>query len=265
MLNKSVDSKKKYPLWVCFLLGLVLPVVIVFAWEVGARSGHINIHLLPAPSTLLDIFVGDIQSGKIWKNLSVSFLRVISGFVMGSCVGIVVGFFMGLVTPINKMLSPLTSLLRSIPVVALVPLFILLFGIGEASKRTIIAYASFWPVLLNTMGGIQNVDNKLCEVAYTYRISRGKTIFKIVLPSALPTILTGVRLGVSSSWMSVIAAEMFAASKGIGYLITISKENARVGAMFVYVLVIGVIGFLIDKGLIQIQNFYIKKTRGIEG
>ncbi|MGN0353253.1 MAG: ABC transporter permease [Roseburia sp.] len=264
MYSKNLRSKKTYPIWLNIVLGLILPVAIIAVWEKVAYEGIINIHLLPAPSTLWKIFLGDVVSNKLWSNLSVSFWRIISGFLIGAALGVVIGFFMGLFTPLNKMLSPITSILRSVPIIALIPLFILLLGIGESSKRTIIAFATFWPVLLNTMGGIQNVDVKLCEVAYTYRIGRLKTIFRVVLPSALPSIFTGIRLGISSSWTSVISAEMFAASKGIGYLITISKDNARVGPMFVYVLVIGAIGLMTDKALIGIQNFYIKKAYGIE-
>lgn len=264
MYNKNLCSKKTYPVWLNIVLGLILPIAIIAIWEIAAYKEIINIHLLPAPSTLWKILVEDVASNKLWSNLSVSFWRIISGFLLGAALGIVIGFFMGLITPLNKMLSPITSILRSVPIIALIPLFILLFGIGEGSKRTIIAFAAFWPVLLNTMGGIQNVDVKLCEVAYTYRIGKMKTIFRVVLPSALPSIFTGIRLGISSSWTSVISAEMFAASKGIGYLITISKDNARVGSMFVYVLVIGVIGLMTDKALIGIQNFYVKKAYGIE-
>lgn len=104
---------------------------------------------------------------------------------------------------------------------------------------------------------------KLIEVAYAYRISKWRTIFGIVLPSAVPMIFTGVRLGVSSAWMSVVAAEMIAASKGIGYLITTAKEQALIPLMYVAVLVIGLIGLLIDKALTALEKAYLKKTRGI--
>lgn len=244
---------------------VALPIIIILFWEIGVRHGSINGALLPAPTRLWEVFSRDLLDGKVWYNLSISFLRVLLGFATGCVLGLVIGFFMGLIAPVNKLLSSITSLFRSIPVIALVPLFILLFGIGENSKRMVIAYASFWPILLNTMGGIQNVDRKLFEVAYSYRISKRKTIFKIIWPSALPSILTGLRLGVSSAWMSVIAAEMFAASRGIGYMIMTSKDTAQIAPMFVYVFVIGVIGLIIDKILIRVQNFYIKKTRGIEG
>lgn len=262
MLGKTTE--KKYPFIIEIFLALAFPAAVLVLWEIGAEMGVINKYLLPAPSSLWEQFLKDLLLGKIGKNLFASFTRVIAGFFIGLTGGIVIGFFMGLIKPINKILSSITSFFRAIPVIALVPLFILLFGIGESSKYAIIAYASFWPILLNTIGGIRNVDVKLCEVAYTYRIPKKKTVFKVILPAALPTILTGIRLGVSSSWMSVIAAEMFGSSRGIGYLITVSKDNALTCPMLVYIFIIGAIGLTVDKILINVQNFYIRKTRGVE-
>lgn len=261
----KINNEKSYSRWVNFLLAITLPIIIILIWEAGTRGGWINASLLPAPTKIFGYFVKDIASGKLWKNLSISFLRVLGGFALGSLIGIILGFVMGLCLPVNKLVSSITSLFRCVPAIAIIPLLILLFGIGETSKKIIIAYASFFPSLLNTCGGIQAVDHKLCEVAYTYRMGRFKTIFRIYLPSALPQILTGIRLGVSSAWMSVIASEMLASSRGIGYLITISKENALLAPMMEYVLVIGVIGLVIDKGLIRIQQMYVKKSRGIGG
>jgi sulfonate transport system permease protein len=247
------------------VMAVALPVVMIVIWQILAANGIINTVLLPAPSKLWEIFVIDLCSGKLWRNLSISFVRVIVGFLIGSIIGVILGFIMGMFENLNTLLSSITSLFRAIPVIALVPLFILLCGIGESSKYAVIAYASFWPVLLNTLGGIQNADYKLIEVAYTYGIKRSKIIGKVILPSALPSILTGLRLAISNAWMSVIAAEMFAASKGIGYLITTAKDTAQVASMYVYVLVIGVIGLVLDKVLIRVQNYYIRSTRGIEG
>jgi sulfonate transport system permease protein len=264
LLKISQQKEKSNPFKNVFM-AVAFPIVIILLWQIMATKGLINTVLLPAPSKLWEIFTSDLISGKIWRNLSVSFARVIIGFVIGSIIGILLGFLMGMLENVNKLLSSITSFFRAIPVIALVPLFILLCGIGENSKYAVIAYASFWPVLLNTLSGIQNADYKLIEVAYTYGIKRSKIIGRVILPSALPSILTGLRLAVSNAWMSVIAAEMFAASKGIGYLITTAKDTAQVASMYVYVFVIGVIGLVLDKVLIRIQNYYIRSTRGMEG
>lgn len=247
-----------------FILPVAVPIVLILLWEVAARMEAINTVLLPAPSTLWSLFKSNVISGKIGKNLGISFIRVIMGFLLGGGIGLLFGFALGLVKPLNRALSLLLSVLRPIPTVALVPVFILVFGIGEESKYAVIAVGSFWPIMLNTIGGIVNVDQKLLEVSYTYRLGNIKTIFGVVLPAAVPTILTGVRLGISSAWMSVVAAEMIASSKGIGYLIMYSREMAQVGAVYVYVLIIGVIGFALDKVLLQAEKAILSRTRGFK-
>ena len=118
-------------------------------------------------------------------------------------------------------------------------------------------------VLIVKAGASVPVDGKLLEAAYTYRIPTMKTIFKIIVPSSIPAILTGLRLGMSSAWMSVVAAEMIASSTGIGYPITLSRETANARVMYMCVLVIGVIGLIIDKGLTRLESYYLAKTRGI--
>ena len=258
--NKHNDPKKKR---VLLLIAIVFPILVLLLWQYASTHGLLKASLVPAPLTIVKTFLSYLQSGKLWKNLSVSFGRVACGYLAGALCGVIVGFLMGLFKPINAALGGIVSVLRPIPTIALVPIVILLSGIGFSSKVIIIAFGSFWPVLLNTIHGIQTVDNKLLEVAYTYRISTVKTIWKIIVPSSVPAMLTGLRLGMSSAWMSVVAAEMIASSTGIGYLITLSRETANARVMYMCVLVIGIIGLIIDKGLTRLEHYYLAKTRGI--
>jgi sulfonate transport system permease protein len=204
-----------------------------------------------------------IANGRLGMNLRISFARVIVGFLIGASSGMVIGFFMGLFKKVNQLLTLFVSILRPIPTIALIPVFILILGIGETSKYAIIAIGSFWSVLLNTINGVESVDPKLLEVGYAYRIPRISQVFRIVLPSALPSILTGLRIGISSAWVSVIAAEMLAASRGIGYMITYARENSQVATMYAGVITIGIVGLVIDRILIFIQKFYLRRSRGI--
>ena len=245
------------------VIAVAFPVLVILFWQYASTHGLVKASLVPAPITIAKTFLSYMESGKLWKNLSVSFGRVACGYMIGAVCGVVVGFLMGLFKPVSAALNGIVSVLRPIPTIALVPIVILLAGIGFSSKVAIIAFGSFWPVLLNTMHGIQTVDSKLLEVAYTYRISNGKTIFKIIVPSSIPAILTGLRLGMSNAWMSVVAAEMIASSTGIGYLITLSRETANARVMYMCVLVIGVIGLMIDKGLTRLEHYYLAKTRGM--
>lgn len=244
-------------------IAIVFPILVLLLWQYASSNGLVKASLVPAPLTIVRTFVSYIESGRLWMNLSVSFGRVACGYVIGAALGVLVGFLMGLIRPINAALGGIVSVLRPIPTIALIPIVILLAGIGFASKVVIIAFGSFWPVLLNTIHGIQSVDNKLLEVAYTFRISNRKTVFKIIVPSAIPAILTGLRLGMSNAWMSVVAAEMIASSTGIGYLITLSRETANARVMYMCVLVIGFIGLIIDKGLTSLERYYLRKTRGL--
>lgn len=245
------------------VIAVAFPVLVILFWQYASTHGLVKASLVPAPLTIAKTFLSYMESGKLWKNLSVSFGRVACGYMIGAVCGVVVGFLMGLFKPVSAALNGIVSVLRPIPTIALVPIVILLAGIGFSSKVAIIAFGSFWPVLLNTMHGIQTVDNKLLEVAYTYRIRTSKTILRIIVPSSIPAILTGLRLGMSNAWMSVVAAEMIASSTGIGYLITLSRETANARVMYMCVLVIGVIGLIIDKGLTRLEHYYLAKTRGI--
>lgn len=238
-----------------------LPVLLLILWEWAADTGRINGNVIP-PSRLAETFVQLVTSGKLAQGLLISFQRVLIGFLIASVVGIVLGFLMGLFTPVNKMLSSLVNILRPIPVIALIPIFIIILGIGEPANISIIIIGALWPVLLNTLAGVLSVDRKLLEVAYVYRISRRKIIFRIVLPSALYHILTGLRLGIGGAWVSVVAAEMIGATSGIGYMIMFAKSLAQAANMYVLVLVIGVIGFLIDRVLLIFQNHISKRFAG---
>ena len=218
--------------------------------------------MIPPPSKLAETFVQLVTSGKLGQGLLISFQRVIVGFLIASVIGIVLGFLMGLFVPVNKMLSSLVNILRPIPVIALIPIFIIILGIGEPANISIIIIGALWPILLNTLAGVLSVDRKLLEVAYVYRISKRKVIFKIILPSALYHILTGLRLGIGGAWVSVVAAEMIGATSGIGYMIMFAKSLAQASNMYVLVLVIGIIGFLIDRVLLVFQNHISKRFAG---
>ena len=162
------------------VIAIVFPVLVILIWQYASTHGLVKASLVPAPLTIAKTFLSYIESGKLWKNLSVSFGRVACGYVIGAMCGVAVGFLMGLFKPVSAALNGIVSVLRPIPTIALVPIVILLAGIGFSSKVAIIAFGSFWPVLLNTMHGIQTVDNKLLEVAYTYRIRTSKTILRII-------------------------------------------------------------------------------------
>jgi sulfonate transport system permease protein len=240
-------------------LSFLLPAVILVLWEIGVNAGKINGNVVPPPTKLWDAFLRLVISGKLLQGLVISFRRVLSGFLIAGVVGVVIGFCMGLFQPFNRAVSSLVNVLRPIPTIALVPIFIIVLGIGEAANVSIIVIGALWSVLLNTTAGVLSVDTKLMELAYVYRIGKIKAVFQIILPSALFNILTGLRLGIGGAWISVVAAEMIGATSGIGYMIMFAKSLAQAANMYVLVLIIGVIGFLIDKALMFFQNLVNKR------
>jgi sulfonate transport system permease protein len=245
------------------LTAIALPIVLLLIWEWAVRAGHLKGNLVPPPTKLWETFKALVRSGKLQSGLLVSFGRVITGFLIGSIAGAVIGFLMGLFATFNRALSVFVNILRPIPTIALIPIFIIVFGIGEVSNIAVIVVGSFWPMLLNTVSGIQSMDTKLLELAYVYRIKNVKTVFHIILPSALTSMLTGLRLGLGTAWMSVVAAEMIGASSGIGYMIMYARELAQTANMYVDVLIIGLVGLLIDRILLMVQNKVNRKFKGI--
>jgi sulfonate transport system permease protein len=169
---------------------------------------------------------------------------------------------MGLFKPIEKAFSLITGLLRPIPIVAWVPMLILWMGIDESSKITVIAIGSFWPTLLNVIHGIKSTDKKYLEVAEILEKNKFTVLTKVVFPSALPSIFTGLRVAIGIAWMSVIAAELIAAASGIGYLIMYAREISQPDVMLVGVLSIGITGLLIDVLIRKIEIRFLKWNSG---
>ena len=245
-----------------FLVAIALPVILIALWQYASTNGIVRPTLFPAPTTLAGTFVDLVSSGILLESLAVSFRRVITGFLIGTLAGLVVGFVVGLFPLADRALSVFTSVLRPIPVIALIPVFIVIFGIGETTNVAVITVGSFWSTMLNTTSGIRECDDKLLELAYAYRISSVRTVFQIILPAAVASIITGVRLGLGMAWMGVVAAEMIGASSGVGYMIMYARELAQTDRLYVYVLLIGVIGLVLDRILLVVQNKLTRKFKG---
>lgn len=230
------------------------PGVILVIWQMASNMGLINGTILPSPAKILEKFIQLIINKKLFINLAISIWRVLQGFFIGSILGLALGISMGLFSKINKIMNSLVGILRPVPMIAWIPLLILWAGIGEGSKVSIIAIGTFWPVLLNTIQGIKGTDMKLLEVATVLEKKRLVILSKVILPNALPSIITGLRLGIGTAWSCVVASEMIAASKGIGYMIMYAREMSQPATIFVGVFSIGAIGLLIDKGFLKLEH-----------
>lgn len=228
------------------LVLFLTPIAVILIWEYFSWNGTINPSVLPSPVTIWETFVQMLLSGDLGKHLGISLLRVVQGYIIGSVLGIAVGTLMGLVRKFDRALTLILGIIRPIPIIAWVPVIILWLGIGETSKVSVIAMGTFFPVLLNTIQGIQSTDEKYREVARVLEKSHTSLLLHVILPSALPSIFTGLRLGLGTAWMSVVGAELIAASSGIGYLISYAGQLSQPDVMLVGVFTIGVVGLLID-------------------
>jgi ABC-type nitrate/sulfonate/bicarbonate transport system permease component len=245
-------------------LRLLSPICVLLLWELASQFGLVNALLLPAPSTALaDLWV-ITESGYLAKALLASLFRVICGFAIAVGVGVALGAAMARLRLVGDLFDPLVELLRPISPLALYPLAILWFGIGDASKVFIIALAASFPVILNTYAGVRGIDVNLFRVARSLGASEVEIFRGIVLPGALPHVFTGIRLAWGISLIVIIAAEMVGASEGLGYMVLDAKQTFRTERVFAGILVIGLIGFLTDIGFRHLRRWLMPWYRESE-
>ncbi len=229
--------------------GWVLPLALLALWEAVVQAGWVGAHLLPPPSELVRTLHDLATDGALLGHIGISSLRVLAGFAIGASLALLVGAAVGLSRQAEAYLDPTFQALRAIPSLAWVPLLLWL-GIDEAPKITLIAIGAFFPVYLNFVAGIQNVDRKLVEVGGIFGLKGWALVTRIFLPATLPNLFTGLRSGLSLAWMFLVAAELIAATRGLGYLLTDGRETARADLVIVAIIVLALLGKLSD-GVLQ--------------
>lgn len=227
--------------------GLLIPVAIFAAWYFYTTYSNVPDSLLPKIQNVAGAFSEMVSEGQLQSDLSVSFLRVIKGFLVSGVIGIILGAVMGMSKKAHAMLLPTITAIRQIPVIAWIPLIILWVGIGESSKVVIIVIAASFPVMINTLSGFTSTPSGYVEVARLYNLDRWQTFVKVYLPHSLPYMLTGLKLGLSVSWMALVASELIAASSGIGYRMNDARSLMRSDKVIVCMIVIGLAGIIMDK------------------
>lgn len=232
---------------------VMLPVAIVALWEALCRANLIRVIALPAPSTVAVTLWGLCASGELFVHIGASLLRVLEGFAGAALLGLVLGVAVGISTTFARLTDLIIQILRPIPPIAWIPLAILWFGIGEMSKVYIIFLGAFFPIIIGVIEGIRQTDNRYVEVAAVLEASRWKLVRKVVLPGALPTIITGLRIGLGNAWVCVVAAELIAAERGVGYIIVDGREMSRPDLVIAGMISIGIIGKLMDVALKRLE------------
>ena len=222
--------------------------VILAMWWGMAHARLIDEAFLPSPEKVFETFIRLTKDGILLPNIGLSILRVLKGFLIGLSFGFVLGTLMGLSRTAEKVIGPTFNAIRQIPLVAWIPLIIIWFGIGEMSKLVFIAIGAMYPIVFNTLEGIRNVPKGFVEVARVFEYNQIKLVQKVILPAALPSFLTGVRLSLSRSWMMVIGAEVFMSTveRGLGNMIEQGSALFQLEIVFVGIIVIAFIGLAMN-------------------
>lgn len=230
------------------------PLLLLAVLEAGSRTGLIPERTLAAPSQVLATLWSMTVSGELTDNLFVSFLRIIAGLAIGVSTGIVLALVAGLSRQGEVAVDPLMQIKRTIPTLALTPLFIVWFGIGETPKIALIAFASIFPVYLNLYGGIRGIDVRLLEGARSLGLSRAAQVWHVILPGALPSLLVGLRYSLSVAVLVLVVAEQINATAGLGYLINNARDFMRTDIILVCLMVYAVLGLAADGLVRAIEN-----------
>lgn len=228
---------------------LSFTLAVAFWWGMSALA-LVNPIFFPSPPLVLAAAMQMLRSGVLLSDFEVSLGRVAVGFVSGSVLGILLGLMTSRIRIMNMTLNPILSLLRPIPAIALVPLAIVWFGIGDASKYVVIAYAVFMSVWLNTHHGMTMVAETYVKASRSLGASRIREFVEVIIPAAAPHIMAGIRIAAAVAFLSLVAAELTGASAGIGYRLQESREYIRVDRMFVSLIELGILGALLDAGIV---------------
>ncbi len=228
------------------LLPWLIPAALLAIWQAGASVGWIDPQTLPPPTAVGKAILTLARTGELWNDIAVSSARAGAGFAVGGGIGFILGILNGLSGLSEKLTDTTLQMLRNIPHLALIPLVILWFGIGEEAKLFLVALGVFFPIYVNTLHGVRSVDPQLLEMARAYGMSRCDIFRKVVFPSALPSIFVGLRYGLGIMWLTLIVAETISANAGIGFMAMNAREFLMVDVVLVSILIYAALGKLAD-------------------
>src|ERR1700731_4279430 len=239
------------------ILGIASPILLLAVWEVGARFHFIATRFFPAPSSVIAVMIEMLRSGELITHTLVSLRRLALGTLIGGVPALGLGIAMGLNSWVRAVFDPLVAATYPIPKSAILPLALLIFGLGEGSKIFMVAVGVFFPVVINATTGVLEINRIYLDVGRNYKASRWNTFWTIALPGALPVIMTGFKLGIGIGLVLIAIAEMIGAKSGLGYLIWSAWSTFAVEQMYVGLFVIAIIGFLITLGLNELERVII--------
>lgn len=223
-------------------------------WQIGSHVGWLNPAVLPPPDRVVSALYQGIVSGTLLGDITISLQRAGLAFFSAVIVGIPLGLFMGQSRVIERALDPILQLFRQTSALALYPVFILLFGLGETSKVFVIFWAALFPVLLSTISSVKEVDSKLLEMARTFGAGRFTLFYRVIVPASIPGIFVGLRLSATTALLLLIAAEMIGANRGVGFQVINAQYNFQIPLMFASILLLALAGLLTNTVLVLLQR-----------
>lgn len=244
--TKATHKRSKLGPRGLWFISWLAPVVLVLLWEAAARSGWLSAQVVPAPSKVFVTAQELVGEGRLLSDLGVSLLRAAAGFAIGGSIGFVLGTLVGFSRLAEALLDRSVQMVRAIPFLALLPLVIVWFGVDEGGKIFLVALGVSFPIYINTVLGIRQVDPKLLELGRVTGLSTLTLVRRIVLPGALPSILTGVRYALATAWLALVVAETIATTSGIGFLAMDAREFLRTDVIVLAIVVYALIGIGAD-------------------
>lgn len=238
-------------------IGVITWVLLIIIWWIASLF---NSELfMPSPLKTLAGTWEIAKNGTLLEYMLISLRRIFTGWFIGVAIAVPLGLVIGQFRPVRYIIEPFVSFFRFVPAIGLLSLFLMWFGIGERSKVVLIAYAATFPTIINTITGVRGIDPVKYQAAVSQGASSFQTFYSVTIPASIPHIFTGLRLGLSSAIISIVAAEMLAAQEGIGYLIYTSRLYFRVDWIFAGILALGLIGYLSDKLLLLVASTVLKR------
>ncbi|NYH24802.1 ABC transporter permease subunit [Paraburkholderia bryophila] len=238
-------------------LSWLVPALVLVLWQVAAQLGLIAPQVLPAPSSVAATALELARSGELFVHLGVSLLRAATGFAIGGTIGLALGVLVGFSPLAQALLDRSVQMVRAVPFLAMLPLVIVWFGVGEVAKIFLVALAVLFPMYINTMLGIRQIDPKLMELAKVIGLDWTAVVRRIVLPGAMPSILTGVRYALAHAWLALVIAETLATTKGIGFLAMDAREFLQTNVILLTIVIYAIIGVVADALVRLLEAHYL--------
>ncbi len=224
----------------------IVPILLIVSWQFLVEVGWLSTRVLPAPTGILSAGIRLAISGELFHHIGISAWRALLGFLIGGGIGLLLGFLNGIFPIAEKLLDTSVQMIRNIPHLALIPLVILWFGIGDQARLFLVALGVFFPMYINTFHGIRSIDAGLIEMGKVYGLNAMSLLWQVILPGALPSILVGVRFSLGIMWITLIVAETIAADSGIGYMAMNAREFMQTDVVVLSIIMYALLGKLAD-------------------